>query len=717
MAGSWRNAVKVIAFIPALLILALTPVLIWGYCYANWVLAGFSSAKALSTVFDQNSFLYDENGNLICEIHGEINRTPVSLSQVPEHVQKAFVAIEDERFYSHSGVDIKAILRAAFSYYRSGRITEGASTITQQVIKLYFLSPEQTLRRKVREAMLALEFERRFNKDEILEFYLNRVYFGEGAYGIQSASKVYFNKNSSELTLAEGALLAALVQAPSANDPYLNPESAQRRRNVVLEKMSEQGYILKSQGQETQRKPVELNSDVSLENYRSYFLDYVMDEAVGVIGNDKIFKGGLKIYTTLEPEIQKKAEQVCARTDLFPSEKVEAAIAMVENGTGAVKAVVGGRQYGVNRGFNRATQLSRQPGSAFKPIAVYAPAFELGYTPDSVISDSPFKVGGYEPHNSGGGYYGPITIRTAVQWSRNVAAVRLLNQIGVDRGFEMAAKLGFELVEEDRCLPLALGGLTKGVSPLQMAGAYAAFPNGGVFIKPYSIKHIEDSQGQTLYRHPQGTPVMKASTADFIKDVLRAVVEAGTGNRAKIRGAQAAGKTGTTELPDTAEYRGLSGNKDAWFVGFTDRYTTAVWMGYDERNMDRQHYLTSYGGNQPAEIFRLVMAGVMGLDDRPAGGYVVQPLTEEQKAEQKKPEESDKQAEQKKQGDSINQVKPGKQGEEKKENEDTNKQQNDPEGKSNSNDNEEQKDPAKSVTPAPQDEEQKALSQPVKSSP
>lgn len=328
MSGSWRNVVKIIAFIPALFILAITPVLIWGYCYANWVLAGFSSTKAISTVFDQNSFLYEDNGNLLCEIHGEINRTPVTLSQVPDLIQKAFVAIEDERFYSHSGIDLKAILRATFSYYKSGRITEGASTITQQVIKLYFLSPEQTLQRKMREAVLALEFERRFSKDQILEFYLNRVYFGEGAYGIQSASRAYFNKNSSELTLAEGALLAALVQAPSANDPYLNPDSAQRRRNVVLDKMVEQGYINKYQWQEAQQQPVQLSSDVSLENYHSYFIDYVMDEAVDVIGNDKIFRGGLKIYTTLEPDIQKKAEQVCAQTDLFPSDRVEAAVAI-----------------------------------------------------------------------------------------------------------------------------------------------------------------------------------------------------------------------------------------------------------------------------------------------------------------------------------------------------------------------------------------------------
>lgn len=638
-----RKMLYVIAFVYLLILLAITPVAIWGYSYANRILDGFSNAKALSTIFERNSFLYEENGDLLCEIHGEINRTPIPLNQVPLLVQKAFVAIEDERFYKHRGVDLKALLRLAVNYCKRGRITEGASTITQQVMKLYFLSPEQTIQRKAREAVLALEFERRFSKSDILEFYLNRVYFGEGAYGIQSASKVYFNKDAGELTLAEGALLAALLQSPSVTDPYINPEAAKRRRDVVLEKMYEQEYIHSIQKIEAQLTPIELDNTAILENYDSYFIDYVMDEAITAVGNDKIFKGGLKIYTTLEPEIQSKAEQICARNELFPGEQVEAAVVMVENGTGAIKALVGGRQYVVNRGFNRATQLARQPGSAFKPIAVYAPAFEQGYVPESVIQDSPFRVGNYEPRNSGGGFYGSISIRTAVQWSRNVAAVRLLNQIGVDAGFEMAKKLGFELVEDDRCLPLALGGLTNGVSPLQMAAAYATFPNHGIYIKPYAIKRIEDAQGQVLYQRPVGTMVMKASTADFMTDVLRAAVNSGTGTRANIRGTQVAGKTGTTELPDTPEFRGLSGNKDAWFVGFTDKYTAAVWMGYDEKNMDRQHYLTSYGGNQPAELFRLVMANAMNLDSGPAGGYGLQPQLAA--ADQQDEDEADEQDE------------------------------------------------------------------------
>ena len=610
---------KVILFAVLLLIVAAIPLVIYGYNYANDVLDSFSAQKALSSSFASNSFIYEDNGDLLFEVHGEINRTPVSISKVPLHVRRAFVAIEDERYYKHRGVDLKAIIRASVDYAKKREISQGGSTITQQVIRMYFLTPEQTVQRKVREVVIALEFERHFDKDAILELYLNRVYFGEGAYGIQSASKVYFNKNAEDLSLEEGALLAALVQAPSRYDPYYNSEGVQWRRDTVLNKMNEQGFITNQQRVVAQGKPIELESAASMGNYNSFFVDYIMDEAIEVVSNDSFFEGGLRIYTTYEPEIQKKVEEVCARGELFPSDQLEVAVAMVENGTGEIKALIGGRQYLVTRGLNRATQLTRQPGSAFKPIAVYVPAFEMGYSPDSIIYDTPFVQAGYEPKNSGGGFYGAVSIRTAVQWSRNVAAVRLLNQIGINEGYDMSQKLGFSLVEDDRCLPLALGGLTNGVTPLQMAGAYSTFANEGVYIKPYTIKRIEDSDGKVIYEHPLGMAVMKASSAANITDVLRVVVNSGTGTMARLRGVQVAGKTGTTELPNTPEYRGINGNKDAWFVGYTEEYTVAVWLGFDEVNMSRRNYLTSYGGNQPAEIFRLTMASVLDIDSGRAG--------------------------------------------------------------------------------------------------
>lgn len=615
MVINWHKVFTVFSVILLLVFLLCTPLLVCAHIYTNRVLSGFSWTQTYPAL-EQTSLIYDSNGNIAAEIYGEINRLPVQLKDIPVHVQKAFVSIEDERFYRHHGIDLRAILRALTSYYSSGEITEGASTITQQTMKMLFLSPERTFSRKVKEAFLALDFETRYSKDGILELYLNQVYFGEGAYGIQSASKTYFNKDCSELLLEEGALLAALVQAPSVYDPYVNPVDSVRRRNIVLGKMIQQGHIAEEQGLEAQKKILNLNWEETSSKRNSYFIDYVIDEATAIVGESKLFKGGLKIHTTLEGEIQNKAEKVFQRPGLFPDQDIEAALALLESESGAIKALIGGREYQTRRGFNRATQLLRQPGSAFKPVAVYAPAFELNYRANSIISDTPFKAGSYEPHNSDGSYYGQISIQTAVQWSRNVAAVRLLNKIGIDSGYEMAKKLGFMLTEEDRCLPLALGGLTKGVSPLQMAGAYAAFANGGVYIKPYAISYIEDADGQIIYRHPEGTPVMMPSTADTMKDVLRSAVEGGTGYRAGVSGIEIAGKTGTTELPDTAVFRGLSGNKDAWFVGFSPRYTAAVWVGYDEKDMDRQHYLTSYGGNQPAEIFRLVIANVMGVSER-----------------------------------------------------------------------------------------------------
>ena len=612
---------KVLLFMLLLFVLAATPLLIYGHKYASGVLDTFYNQRVLTSSFASNTFLYQDNGELLFEIYGEINRNPVSINKIPLHVQRAFIAIEDERFYHHPGVDFKAIVRAAVDYYRSGEITQGGSTITQQVMRMYFLSQEQTLQRKIREAVLALEFERRFSKSEILELYLNRVYFGEGAYGIQSAAKVYFNKSSEELNLEEGALLAALVQAPSSYDPYYNLDGARWRRDVVLSKMSEQGYISPRQGSEARDLPIELESADKMANYASFFVDYIMDEAMELVSSDSFYQGGLKIYTTFEPEIQNKVEEVCGRDALYPSKQLEVAVVVVENGSSEIKALIGGRQHVVTRGYNRATQLKRQPGSAFKPIAVYAPAFELGYTPNSTIQDTPFSLAGYEPKNSGGGFYGPVSIRTAIQWSRNVAAVRLLNQIGINEGFAMAQKLGFELVEDDRCLPLALGGLTNGVTPLQMAGAYETFANAGVYVKPYAIKRIEDAQGDVIYEsNARGALVMKPATAAFVTECLYGVVNGGTGTLARLKDTPVAGKTGTTELPDTPEYRGINGNKDAWFAGYTDQYTAVVWLGYDEVNMSRKNYLTSYGGNQPAEIFRLVMASVLNVDGGRAGG-------------------------------------------------------------------------------------------------
>lgn len=594
--------------------LALSLVIIFIACiitatgYAFYVLRTPVSAMAVA----KNSFVLAQDGEVLAELHGEINRVPVSLDTVPRHVQDAFIAIEDERFYNHHGIDIKAIARALFDNIAKDGIVQGGSTITQQVIKNYYLSPERTFSRKLKEAILAVNFEMEHSKEEILEMYLNRIYLGEGAYGVKAAAKIYFDKNVEELDLAEGALLAALTQAPSSYDPYINPESAKERRNIVLTKMVEQGLIDRFSADEAITLSIELKKPEKQQvvSRYPYYADHVIEEAKNEIGEDMLYAGGVKIYTAFEPAIQEVADTVFAGQK-FRDDQIQGALALINSSTGEIKALVGGRKYETSLGFNRATHLKRQPGSSFKPIAVYGPAFEMGYTPYSIVKDSPRKWGEYQPRNSNGKYYGNITIKTAVQWSRNLAAVSLLDEIGVEQGVDFAKRLGIQLTKEDRYLPIALGGLTKGVSPLDMAGAYAAFANGGNYVKPHAITRIEDAEGNVLYQAPVAKRVMKPDTSEKMTEVLKTVVKSGTGRRAGVRGYDVAGKTGTTELPDTPQFKGLKGNKDAWFVGYVEDYTCAVWMGYDEKDMDRNHYLRSYGGDEPAAIFGRVMYGIL----------------------------------------------------------------------------------------------------------
>lgn len=581
-----------------------------GFIYASRVLADYPDKEAILTTFDQVSYIYDVNGNIVKTIHGDINRKVVSIDKIPLHVQQAFVAIEDERFYHHHGVDPIGIIRAAVSNFKSGGASQGGSTITQQVMKRTFLSSEKTITRKVKEVFLAFYAERIFTKSEILEIYLNSVYFGEGAYGIQSASEVYFGKNPEDLTLEEGALLAGLLQAPSYYDPMVNPDLAQKRRGDVLAAMQRLGVIEASSMVEASRQPIHLRPRRS-SNQQSYMLDYITAEASRLLG-EEMFMRGIKIHTTYDPALQQSVDRIISKYS-FPDNVVQTAMVVLENKSGAIKAMLGGRNYYGSTPLNRATQMTRQPGSSFKPIAVYGPAFENGYTPNSLVSDLPLTIGEYSPRNSGGGYYGRISIRQAVKWSRNVAAVWLLNEIGVHKGFEMAQRLNFKLPQSDQTLAIALGGITKGVTPLQMASAYASFASAGIYREPYTVESIEDVQGNILYKHDtQGKRVMKKATAEYLTSVLESAVNEGTGHRARVSGVAVAGKTGTTELPDTPQYRGLNGNKDNWFCGYTPDYAAAIWVGYDERDMSRQRYLHTYGGDISADIFGRIMAELHG---------------------------------------------------------------------------------------------------------
>ncbi|OPX86667.1 MAG: Penicillin-binding protein 1F [Pelotomaculum sp. PtaB.Bin104] len=552
-----------------------------------------------------STLIYDKDGNLLTQI-GAKNSIPVDLKTIPETVRNAFLAVEDPQFYQHHGFSLRGIARAAWKDLTSGEIREGGSTITQQLVKVSFLTPETTFKRKVQELILAIEVERHYTKDEIFEMYLNNIYFGEGAYGIQAASQTYFGKEIAKVqTLEEAALLAGLPQAPSAYSPYRDPEAALARRNIVLDSMVRNNYISESQASKAKAKQFKLSSSKPPDRQYPcpYYLDYVTEKLIEKYGETEVFKGGLKVYTALDKRIQQIAEDEMAQNSNFPASKADAnnvlqpqgAIVLLDPSTGYIRALVGGRDHTQMRQWNRATQTSRQPGSAFKPIAAYGPAIEYkGMGPASVIDDIPTKYGSYEPKNVDGRYRGLITLRDALTHSVNVVAVKLLmDSVGLNEAIRFASGLGIKLDPKVHGASMALGGLHTGVTPLQMAGAYGAFANGGYYIEPTAILKVEKADGIILEQNvPKRHQAMKATTAYLVTDMMQSVVRSGTGTGAQI-GRPAAGKTGTTD-----------DGKDIWFVGYTPDLVGAVWIGYDTPTAMPQ----AFGGTYPARIWREVMS-------------------------------------------------------------------------------------------------------------
>lgn len=568
-----------------------------------------------------STMIYDQDGKLITQL-GIKNSVPIDLEDVPENVIQAFLAIEDPDFYRHYGISLRGIARAAWSDLSSRSIREGGSTITQQLVKVSFLSPEKTFKRKIQEIILAFQVERQYTKDEILEMYLNNIYLGEGAYGIQAAAQTYFNKDIKKgLSLEEAALLGGLPQAPSAYSPYLDPQAAKTRRNIVLDSMVKAKFI--SESEAAKAKATELRIETKEPAARQYpypyFLDYVTDRLVEKYGETEVFKGGLRVYTSLDPKIQQFAEAAMARSSNFPSSKKDAnnilqpqgAVIVLEPGTGHIKAMVGGREHTQKRQWNRVCHTTRQPGSAFKPIAAYGPAIEyMKMGPASVIDDIPTTYGSYQPRNFDGRYRGLITLRQALTNSVNVAAVKLLmDHVGINNALTFASGLGIQLDPQSHGAAMALGGLHNGVTPLQMAGAYGAFANQGIYIEPTAIIRVEKADGVILEQAvPKQRQAMKATTAYLVTSMLKSVVQSGTGTGAQI-GRPAAGKTGTTD-----------DGKDIWFVGYTPDLVAAVWIGYDHPTAMPQ----AFGGTYPARIWREIMSnaleGVPAKDfPRPAG--------------------------------------------------------------------------------------------------
>jgi len=528
-------------------------------------------------------------------------RSPVKLDQVSPLLVKALLAVEDSRFYQHHGVDFWGVGRAFFANTVQGRVDQGASTLTMQLARHRFLNQDLSYIRKVREMMLAMQIENRFSKEKILEFYLNNVYFGSGAYGVATASKVYFGRPPGQLSLGQSALLAGVVQAPSSLSPLVDREAALKRTRTVLDRMLALGQIdgpaRDAAWQQTQKFKFAGRYE-ALEPLlkHPYFTTFVISHLARDYPEESLYSGGLKVNTTLDVRLQRLAESELSATmnALGPGVNADsAALVLIENSTGSVRAMVGGRGWSKKNQFNRAWQALRQPGSSFKPF-VYAVALQNGYTPDTLVEDRPIRLGDWSPKNSDGRYRGTITLRQALRESRNVVAARLCSEQGASRVAAMATALGI-LDPLTANLSIALGSCE--VSPLSMASAYSSIASGGFYRPPLAIARVLSADDRVLLDNRKAQPrlVLDPSVCGQLVDMMMGVVEGGTGTAARLPGVEVAGKTGTTDQ-----------SRDAWFVGFTPEYTLAVWVGND----DHSPMWDVYGGGLPAIIWRRVMGAI-----------------------------------------------------------------------------------------------------------
>ena len=551
-------------------------------------------------VLNTASTLVDKEGNVITKLYVE-NREYVNIDKIPKHVQDAFIAVEDKRFYEHEGIDVRAIGRALYKDVLAGEKMEGGSTITQQLAKNVFLTQEKTFLRKTKEAIIAINLERKYTKERILEMYLNQVYFGHGAYGIQAASLFYFNKDVNDLSVHEAALLAGIPKAPSTYSPILHPDKSKQRRNLVLDLMEREGKISAKEAVLSKGKTLSLNIHENMEMpWLSTYIDMVLDEAKEKyhLTNEVILKGGYQITVPINLHIQQKAYQSFQEDQFFPGtdNKAEGAFVLLDNDTGGVLAAIGGRNY-VRKGINRLT-VKRQPGSTIKPLAVYAPAMEEGlFEPYSLLKDEIIKYGEYMPKNYDDRYDGVVTMFDALIHSKNTPAVWVLDKLGIHKSKSYLKRNGITIKDEG--LAIALGGLKYGVTPMNLANAYRTFSQNGLYSKPYFIEKIVDQEGNIVAKYTkEKKQIFSPQTAWNMIRMLEQVVKQGTGKIGEYKGALA-GKTGTTS------YTGKEGaSKDAWFAGVTPEVTGTVWMGYDQTN--EHHYLKG-GSSFATKLFKTIL--------------------------------------------------------------------------------------------------------------
>ena len=575
-------------FISYLVAIALM-VMISGAIVFNFYMGSLKPIKNLEKFIPNHVTQIISADDVVIKTFGVYKITKVSSTEIPKLLKSAFISIEDKNFYKHEGYDLVALVRSTLVNIRAGRSKQGASTITQQLARILFLSSEKTYTRKIKELILARRIEKTWTKEDILAMYLNNVYLGEGAYGVAAAAEVYFDKKLADLTIPEAALIAGLPQAPSIYSPYQNPDLAVKRRNQVINRMYVNRYITKAQRDEALKTPLKLRKEyVSYsQNKAPYFSDYVMRELAALgFSEDEISQGGYKIYTTLNYEYQQVAQDKLW-SDMkawgLKGNEQQAALFSYETTSGKILAYIGGKDYSKSQ-FDRVTQSVRPPGSAFK-VLVYTTATEQGMSPNMLYKDAPIEIGDWSPNNYGQKYRGEIPAYQALAYSSNVIAAQIIMDAGVSEVIRMAKRMGINTpLENDPTICLG----SNGVKLFEITNAYGVLANGGIWVQPYGVERIVTATGKEIYNaNPSYKRVLSLDTAAKVVEMMKQVVVAGTGRAANI-GGDVAGKTGTTD-----------GYRDAWFVGFTPDIVTGVWVGND--NNVPMGGLT--GGGLPAKIW------------------------------------------------------------------------------------------------------------------
>ncbi|WP_429971023.1 transglycosylase domain-containing protein [Fructilactobacillus sp. Tb1] len=590
-------------------------------------IAKTSHVKNLQSNLSRSTVIYDQNGKKAGNLYAQ-KGTYVASDKISPNLSNAIIATEDRNFYHEHGFSVKGYARAILLAIKNkimhdNQISSGGSTISQQLAKNTFLSQQQTLSRKFKELFISIEIENIYSKKQIITMYMNNAYFGNGVYGVQDASRKYFGMDAKDLPVQDAATLAGMLQNPS-NNPIDHPEAAKARRNVVIGLMGETGKIPESEVKTYQSKPMEVHDDLDDQNgYKyPYYFDAVINEAISQYGlsEKQIMNDGYKIYTSLNQQQQQSFQDDFKDPSLFPSNasdgtKVQAASIAVNPKNGGVQAVVGGRGDTVFRGYNRATDMRRQPGSALKPLSVYTPALENGFSYDSMLNDKLQSYGKnhYTPQNFSQTYTGKIPMYKAIAESLNAPAVWTLNKIGVDKGYDSLQKFGIPVTKKDNNLAIALGGLTTGVSPQQMAGAYTAFANQGKVSTPFYITKIVDSTGKTVATHENNTSqIISADTARQMTSMLLDVFQpGGTSATGKPSGYEVAGKTGTTEDDTSSDNQAV---RDWWVIGYTPDVVVASWEGFDNTNSDK-HLEIANGSNSINTLFKNQMQDILPYTD------------------------------------------------------------------------------------------------------